>query len=50
VLSKSDLKGEDAVFQRIYDDKETARCFWNPKACEIAKSTPKRRQFIAPKP
>jgi hypothetical protein len=51
VLSKSDLKGEDAVFQRIYDDKEAARCFWNPKDCELAKgAAQQRRQFIVPKP
>ncbi|WP_293265438.1 hypothetical protein [Neptunomonas sp.] len=51
VLSKSDLKGENAVFQRIYDDKEAEKCLWNPEACEAAKAPQQqRRQFVVPKP
>ncbi len=50
VLSKSDLKGEDAVFQRIYDDKEAEKCLWEPESCELAKGAQQRRQFVVPKP
>ncbi|BBB28947.1 hypothetical protein [Neptunomonas japonica] len=50
VLSKSDLKGEDAVFQRIYDDKKAEKCLWEPESCELAKGAQQRRQFMVPKP
>ncbi len=33
VFTKKDLKGEDAVFQRIADDVETDRCIWDPESC-----------------
>jgi hypothetical protein len=47
VARKSDLKGEDAVFQRIYDDQEADRCVLNPQACakEDAEKK-KKRQFV----
>lgn len=53
VLSKSDLKGEDAVFQRIFDDEEKEKCIWEPETCEQAveaKAAQQRRQFVLPKP
>jgi hypothetical protein len=49
VASKSDLVGEDAVFQRIYDDEEIKRCSLNPEACEQEyQEASRQRQFIQP--
>lgn len=50
VLSKADLRGEDAVFQRIFDDQEKDKCIWEPESCEQASGTQKRREFVLPKP
>ncbi len=50
VLSKADLKGEDAVFQRIFDDQEKERCLWQPESCEQASGIQQRREFVLPKP
>jgi hypothetical protein len=48
VASKSDLTGEDAVFQRIYDDQEADRCVLNRQACEQEEQEKKQnRQFIS---
>ena len=33
VFTKKDLKGEDAVFQRIIDDVENDRCVLDPELC-----------------
>ncbi|QEQ96054.1 hypothetical protein [Neptunomonas concharum] len=44
VFSKSDLKGEDAVFQRIHEDEIRDRCILNPGLCE--ETQPQGRQFI----
>jgi hypothetical protein len=49
VASKSDLVGEDAVFQRIYDDEEIKRCAMNPEECEKEyQEASRQRQFIQP--
>ena len=49
VASKSDLVGEDAVFQRIYDDEEIQRCAMNPEECEKEyQEASRQRQFIQP--
>lgn len=50
VLSKADLKGEDAVFQRIFDDQEKERCLWQPESCQQASGIQQRREFVLPKP
>ena len=50
VLSKADLKGEDAVFQRIFDDQEREKCLWEPESCEQASGIQQRREFVLPKP
>ena len=49
VLSKADLKGEDAVFQRIFNDQEKDKCIWEPESCEQDSGIPQRREFVLPK-
>ena len=50
VLSKSDLKGEDAVFQRIFDDQGKDKCILDPESCQQASGIQQRREFTLPKP
>jgi len=49
VLSKADLRGEDAVFQRIFDDQEKDKCIWEPESCEQGSGIQQRREFVLPK-
>ena len=49
VLSKAGLKGEDAVFQRIFDDQEKDKCMWDPELCEQPSGIQQRREFVLPK-
>lgn len=49
VLSKADLRGEDAVFQRIFDDQEKQKCIWEPESCEQNSGIQQRREFVLPK-
>lgn len=46
VLTKSDLRGEDAVFQRISDDAEKEKCLFDPAACGQLPAAQQNRQFI----
>ncbi|RVU32101.1 MULTISPECIES: hypothetical protein [Neptunomonas] len=46
VLSINDLKGEDRIFQTIYDDIEKEKCIWDPESCEPPPPSQQRRQFL----
>lgn len=50
VFTKSDLRGEDAVFQRIYDDAEKEKCIFDPASCEPPPPAQQNRQFIPVNP
>lgn len=46
VFTKKDLKGEDAIFQRIFDDIERDKCVLDPQSCEPAPSSKQVRKFL----
>lgn len=46
VFTKKDLKGEDAIFQRIFDDKAREKCILDPQSCEPEPSSKQVRKFL----
>ncbi|WP_143773592.1 hypothetical protein [Neptunomonas antarctica] len=46
VSAKPELKGEDAIYQRISDDQGKEKCLWEPDSCDSEISSRQRRNII----